>query len=75
MTSLVDFLASSAGRLARIVAGLALIVVGVAVGGATLYVLSAVGVVMIAAGVFDFCLFAPLAKLPLAGQAIRTRQR
>jgi hypothetical protein len=75
MTSFIDFMASNAGRLARIVAGLALIVVGIALGGALLYVLSAVGVVMIAAGAFDFCLFAPLAKLPLSGQAIRARQR
>lgn len=75
MTALIDFMASSAGRLARIVAGLALILVGIALGGATQYVLSALGVVMIAAGAFDFCLFAPLAKLPLSGRAIRARQR
>ncbi len=55
------FMSSVFGRLLRIVAGIALIVVGLAVvhsvGG---IILAVVGVVVAAAGLFNFCIFAPL---------------
>jgi len=68
----VKFMASTAGRILRVVAGLALVYVGYfvikGVGGD---VLAVVGLAPIAAGVFDFCLLAPLFGAPLSGKAIR----
>jgi len=55
------FMSSLAGRLLRIVAGIALALVGLLVvqdiGG---IILAVVGAVVLAAGVFNFCIFAPL---------------
>lgn len=68
--SFLNFMSSTAGRVARVVAGLALIVVGVALGDGWV-ALAIVGLVPLAAGAFDFCLFAPLGKMPLAGKAFR----
>ena len=74
--ALIDFLASGAGRIARIVAGIVLIVVGLAVvGGTAGIVIAVIGVVPLAAGLFDFCVFAPLFGLPFAGPDIRSRQQ
>ena len=68
----VNFMASTAGRLVRIVAGLVLIVVGLfEVGGTGGIILSVIGVVPLLAGVLDFCIFAPLFGAPLSGKAIR----
>jgi len=68
----VKFMASTAGRILRVVAGLVLIYVGYfvikGVGGD---ILAVVGLAPIAAGVFDFCLLAPLFGAPLSGKAIR----
>ena len=74
MNRLIDFLASSPGRILRLVAGIVLALVGILVGGVWVWALGIIGVVMMAAGVFDFCLFAPLARLPLSGPAIRAHQ-
>jgi hypothetical protein len=63
-------MASHAGRITRIVAGAALVVLGVALGGGYL-ALSAVGLVPLAAGLFDFCIFAPLGRMPFMGKAFR----
>ncbi|GAB2731297.1 YgaP family membrane protein [Nocardioides pakistanensis] len=57
--ALVSFLASGAGRVLRAVVGLALIVLGVWLGGAG-WVLAGVGLVALAAGAFGFCLLAPV---------------
>lgn len=66
------FMASTAGRILRIVAGLALILVGFLVmNGFWGYIVAAVGLVPLLAGVFDFCIFAPLFGAPLSGKAIR----
>jgi hypothetical protein len=55
------FMSSLAGRLLRIVAGIALIVVGlVMVHGTGGIILAIVGLVVLAAGSFNFCIFAPL---------------
>lgn len=64
------FLGSSNGRWVRTAAGLALIVVGGLLGG-WWWILSGVGALVLAAGVFDFCLIAPLAGKPIAGKAFR----
>lgn len=70
----IGFMASGAGRFARIVAGLALIGIGaLALHGPGGVALAVVGAVPLAAGVFDLCLFAPLFRLPVLGTAIRAR--
>lgn len=66
---IVTFMRSSAGRLARILAGLVLIVVGLAVvGGPAGIVVAVVGLVPLAAGVFNFCLLGPLFGVDLRGR-------
>ena len=70
----IDFMASNAGRVVRIVAGAALIGVGLlVVKGTGGVVLAIVGLLPIVTGVFDVCIFAPLAGLPFLGPAIRSR--
>jgi len=61
--ALVRFMGSPLGRVARSVAGAALVALGAWLGGAW-WVLAAVGLVPLAAGVFDFCLLAPLFGAP-----------
>lgn len=69
----VSFMSSPAGRAARVVAGLALIVVGLAVvGGTDGMVLALIGLVPLGAGAADVCLFGPLLGSDLHGTA---RQR
>ena len=66
------FMARPVGRLLRIVAGLVLIAVGIAVVGGTLGIgLAAVGAVPILAGVFNVCLLSPLIGAPFAGKDAR----
>lgn len=69
--SLARFMATSAGRALRVVAGLALIVIGLAIGGIGGVVLAVVGLVPLAAGVFNVCLIAPLIKAPFNGKAVQ----
>jgi hypothetical protein len=72
MKAIFRFLASSAGRLVRAVAGLILIVVGIAVvSGVWGWILAIIGLVPLLAGVFDRCVFAPLFGLPFAGPRLR----
>lgn len=72
MNPLIVFLASGTGRIVRIVAGLALIAWGAfGVHGAAGVALAVVGAVPLVAGLFDFCVFAPLFRMPLSGQKIR----
>jgi hypothetical protein len=74
MNGLFKFLASNAGRWTRVIAGLILIGVGIwAVQGVWGWVLIIVGLVPLAAGVFDFCDFAPLFGLPFMGESLRRR--
>ena len=72
MKALFEFLASMAGRVVRAVAGIALIVVGLLlVKGTGGWILAIVGLLPLLAGLFDWCLFAPLAGLPFGGPALR----
>jgi hypothetical protein len=65
----VKFMSSGAGRLARIVAGIVLILVGLlAIGGTAGIVIAIIGLVPLAAGVFNFCLFGPLFGVDLKGR-------
>jgi hypothetical protein len=58
----------------RAVAGVVLIALGLAViTGVGGYIVEAIGLVVLAAGVFDFCLFAPLGALPFNGAQLRTK--
>ncbi len=66
----VAFMSSMAGRVTRAVAGVALVAVGLVLGGGWL-LLALVGLVFIAVGVFDVCLLAPLFRQPLSGKAVR----
>jgi Protein of unknown function (DUF2892) len=70
--SLIKFLASTTGRVVRIVAGIALIVVGLLIVQNTVgIILAVVGLVPLLAGLFDFCVFAPLFGTSFSGPAIR----
>ncbi len=68
------FMASGFGRLLRIVAGIALIAVGLLVVKDTAgIILAVVGVVPLLAGLLDVCIFAPLLGQPFSGPAIRAK--
>ncbi len=72
MNPFVSFMASTAGRIIRIVAGIALIIWGLmSIQGAAGTVMAVVGVVPLVAGLFDFCVFAPLFGNPMSGPKIR----
>jgi len=64
------FMASTAGRAVRVIAGVALIVVGGLLGGGW-WALAVVGLIPLAAGALDVCLFNVLFGQPLRGKAIR----
>lgn len=69
---LIGFLASSIGRIVRIVAGVLLVAWGLlGLGGTAGIVVAVIGLVPLIAGLFDFCVFAPLFRLPLSGPRIR----
>ena len=72
MKIFVQLMASTGGRLVRVGAGIALIVGGIlGVGGTTGIVMAVIGLVPLMAGLFDFCVFAPLFAQPLSGARIR----
>ena len=72
MNGFFRFMASSAGRVVRAVAGVVLILVGLLlVQGTWGWVLAVVGLVPLAAGLFDRCVFAPLFGLPFVGPNLR----
>lgn len=66
-----QFLAGSAGRALRMIAGLALILGGLLLGGTVGIVLMVVGIIPLAAGTFDFCLITALFGGPFAGSEVR----
>ncbi len=72
MNPLISFLASGNGRIVRVAAGLVLIAWGLfglhGLGGT---VIAVIGAVPFVAGLFDFCVFAPLFGQPLSGPKIR----
>ncbi len=72
MNPIISFLASPAGRLVRIVAGIALVAWGLfGIGSTTGLIVAIVGLVPLVAGLLDFCVFAPLFGAPLSGPKIR----
>lgn len=62
------WLGSTAGRGVRVLAGLALIAVGLAVGGSTGWIVSIIGVVPIALGLTNRCLISRVIGAPFKGQ-------
>ncbi len=70
---LIQFLASSTGRWVRIIAGVILVALGLFVvkdtGG---IIIAVIGLVPLLAGIFDFCVFAPLFGQPFSGPKIRS---
>ncbi len=72
MNPFIKFMASTAGRVARVVVGVALIVWGLmGISGTGGIVVALIGMVPFVAGLFDFCIFAPLFGAPLGGPQIR----
>jgi len=72
MNPFVTFMSSTTGRIVRIVAGAALIAWGLlGLGGTAGIVVAVVGAVPLLAGLFDFCVFAPLFGAPMSGPKIR----
>ena len=72
MNPFVSFLAAASGRTVRIVAGIALVVWGLwGIGGTSGLIVAIVGLIPLVAGLFDFCVFAPLFGAPLSGPKIR----
>ena len=72
MNPFVSFMASPAGRITRIVAGIILIVWGLmGLTGVTGIIVAVIGALPLVAGIFDFCVFAPLFGAPLSGPKIR----
>lgn len=64
-----EFMAGALGRSARIVVGLIVIVVGVAVDSLIGWIVAAIGVIPVLAGVFNVCLVGPLLGVPFSGRA------
>jgi len=65
-----QFMASGVGRSIRIIAGIAMVVLGASLGGGWWW-LAVVGLVPLLAGVFDFCLLDLFVGQPMSGKAIR----
>lgn len=61
-------MSSATGRWSRVVAGIALVIIGIAAGGGW-YVLSVIGLVPLLAGMANVCLFAPLFGQPFKGKS------
>lgn len=64
------FIGSQPGRIVRIAAGLVFIAIGIQAGGGWL-ALAVVGLLPLAAGVFDLCVLGPLLHLPFQGPKFR----
>jgi hypothetical protein len=68
------FMAQPFGRVARIIAGLVIMEVGYTVVGGTVgWIVTAVGLIPLLAGVFNVCLIAPLIHAPFSGKDARHR--
>ena len=72
MNQVISFLASGTGRIVRVVAGVILVAWGwYGLAGVTGIIVAIIGLVPLVAGIFDFCVFAPLFGAPLSGPKIR----
>ncbi len=67
--TVIRFMAQPSGRAARIIAGLAIMGIGLGVIGGTLgWIIAAVGLVPLLAGVINVCLVAPVIHAPFSGK-------
>ena len=73
--SFARFMASPIGRGIRVVAGLVIIVAGLVIGSAGGYLLAAVGLVPLMAGLLNVCVIAPVLKAPFSGKACLAQPR
>lgn len=72
MNPFIAWMASTAGRITRVVAGIVLVLWGLlGLTGTVGIIVAVVGLVPLLAGLFDFCVFAPLFGAPLSGPSIR----
>lgn len=72
MSAFFQFMASMNGRIVRAVAGLALILLGLfGITGTGGVILAVIGLLPLAAGVFDFCVFSALFGGKFWGKDIR----
>ena len=72
MNPFVRFMASAAGRILRILAGIGLIAWGLlGMGGTNGYIVAGIGAAPLLTGIFDICLFAPLLGCPINGGKVR----
>jgi hypothetical protein len=72
MNPFVSFMQTPAGRVTRAVGGVALIGLGLlGLGGVGGYIMAALGVIPLAAGLFDLCVLAPFFRIPFSGAKIR----
>lgn len=67
------FMSSPSGRILRVVAGAALLVVGILLQSVLGIVIAVVGAAVMLAGALDVCLIAPLLRVPFMGRNIRAR--
>jgi DUF2892 family protein len=65
-----EWMSKPAGRILRIVAGIILIGIGLYFQGVWGYVVAVVGVVPVLAGVFNFCLIAPVLGRPFRPRSL-----
>ena len=72
MNPFIKFMASPAGRITRIVAGVVLVALGILMHSLGGIIVAVVGLVPLLAGLFDFCVFAPLFGAPMSGPKIRS---
>ncbi|MDA8396171.1 MAG: DUF2892 domain-containing protein [Candidatus Dormibacteraeota bacterium] len=68
---LATWMATATGRGLRMLAGLVLIGVGLAVGGVAGVIVAIVGLVPLLAGVTNVCLVAPVVRAPFRGSRVR----
>lgn len=64
-------MASSSGRILRVMAGIGLIAWGCFQEGGPNWALIIIGLVPLSAGLFDWCFFAPLFGRPFSGDRLR----
>lgn len=78
MRGFIEFMSSQNGRYARMAIGAVLFLLGVFVLNTSSIVrilVMLIGAVVFGAGAFDYCLFAPLAGLPIKGADTRKALR
>lgn len=72
MRSFFLFIASTTGRMLRVIAGLVLLFVALFLTeGAVSWIIGIIAFIPLLAGAFDLCLLAPMAGLPFKGSRLR----